>query len=187
MNPCPHPRGSPMESKPRNKYIYTADGNVQCPHCDFTKPKKNISTVHEHIKAKHSGTFKHKCNHCSYECAVKQNLSSHILSRHPEHSTKKQKEFVCPCTDCLYAANTRGQLRSHYLLKHLSDEVTAILGTTEEGQIICTSCGTDFKSKPAFVYHVVNCLSSTILARTEVQEGLGLTVTPAVEETVPLA
>lgn len=110
---------------------------------------------------------------------MKQNLSSHILSRHPEHSTKKQKEFVCPCADCAYAANTRGQLRSHYLLKHLSNEVANILGTTQEGQIICTCCGSDFKSKPAFVYHVVNCLSPEILARTEVQEGLGLAVAVA--------
>jgi hypothetical protein len=80
---------------------------------------------------------------------------------------------VCP-GNCSYAANTRGQLRSHYLLKHLTDEVNEMLGTTQNGQIICTSCGVDFKSKPAFVYHVVNCLSSDLLSREEVRLGLGL-------------
>lgn len=158
--------------KPRYKYGRTADGNVQCPHCDYNK--KNMSSVHEHIKAKHSGTFKHKCKHCPYESAVKQNLDTHIMSRHPEHSIKKQKVHVCPSEGCTYAANTRGQLRSHYLLKHLSDEVQEILGTTQEGQILCTCCGIEFKSKPAFIYHTVNCLSPDILANPEVQEGLGL-------------
>jgi hypothetical protein len=169
------------EAKARFTYIRTAD-TVQCPHCDYVRPIKNISSVHEHIKAKHSGTFKHKCKHCPYESAVKQNLDSHILSRHPEHSEKKQKEFVCPA-DCPYAANTRGQLRSHYLLKHLTDEVNNIMGTTQNGQIICTCCGADFKSKPAFVYHVVNCLPPQILADEEVRQGLGLAQT----EPLPLA
>jgi hypothetical protein len=174
-----------MDSKPEAKarftYIRTAD-TVQCPHCDYVRPIKNISSVHEHIKAKHSGSFKHKCKHCPYESAVKQNLDSHILSRHPEYSEKKQKEFVCPA-DCPYAANTRGQLRSHYLLKHLTSEVNSVLGTTQNGQIICTCCGADFKSKPAFVYHVVNCLSPDILADEEVRQGLGLSE-PAVQEPV---
>jgi hypothetical protein len=166
--------------KQRFTYIRTADGNVQCPHCEYIRPAKNISSVHEHIKAKHSGTFKHKCKHCPYESAVKQNLDTHIMSRHPEHSIKKQKEHVCPSEGCQYAANTRGQLRSHYLLKHLSDEVQEMLGTTQEGQILCTCCGVDFKSKPAFIYHTVNCLSPEILANAEVQEGLGLAVSPPV-------
>jgi len=164
---------SPMERK-RFTYIRTADGNVQCPHCDYVRPLKNISSVHEHIKAKHYGTFKHKCKHCSYESAVKQNLDSHILSRHPEHSVKKPKEHVCPVDSCDYASNTRGQLRSHYLLKHMSEEVNALLGTTQDGQIQCTCCGDSFKSKPSFVYHVVNCLPPDMLADQEIQEGLGL-------------
>ena len=161
-----------METKTRYTYIRTADGNVQCPHCDYIRPLKNISSVHEHIKAKHSGTFKHKCKYCVYESAVKQNLDSHILSKHPEHSEKKQKSHVCP--SCPYAANTKGQLRSHYLLKHLSSELNEMCGTTHEGQIMCTLCGVQFKSKPAFVYHAVTCLSPEVLDDPNVQEGLGL-------------
>jgi len=49
-----------------------------------------------------------------------------------------------------------------------------MLGTTQDGQILCTCCGADFKSKPAFVYHVVNCLPPEILAREEVRLGLGI-------------
>lgn len=164
-----------MEPKIRFTYVRTADGNVKCPHCDYIRPLKNISSVHEHIKAKHSGTFKHKCKYCCYESAVKQNLDSHIMSRHPEHSLKKQKEHVCPSEDCEYAANTRGQLRSHYLLKHLTKELQTLLGTTQEGHIQCTCCGSQFKSKPSFVYHSVTCLSPDLLTDKEVQDGLGLT------------
>lgn len=157
--------------KTRFTYIRT-DTTVQCPHCDYIRPIKNVSSVHEHIKAKHSGTFKHKCKHCNYESAVKQNLDSHILSRHPEHSMKKAKTHTCPSACCNYAANTKGQLRSHYLLKHLSDDVHALLETTQELQ--CTSCAVVFKSKPAFVYHAVSCLAPEILEKKEVQLGLGL-------------
>lgn len=148
----------PVVTKTRFAYIRTNDGNIQCPHCEYIRPLKNISSVHEHIKAKHSGTFKHKCKHCAYESAVKQNLESHILSKHPEHSLKKAKTNVCPFDNCPYAANTKGQLRSHYILKHATTALEALMGTTQEGHIQCTSCGDEFKSKPAFVYHAVACL-----------------------------
>ena len=158
-----------MTTKTRFTYIRT-ETTVQCPHCDYIRPIKNVSSVHEHIKAKHSGTFKHKCKHCSYESAVKQNLDSHILSRHPEHSVKKAKTHTCPAS-CNYAANTKGQLRSHYLLKHLNADVHALFGTQE---LQCNVCEVTFKSKPAFVYHAVSCLSPELLNKKEVQLGLGL-------------
>lgn len=159
-----------MATKTRFTYIRT-ETTVQCPHCDYIRPIKNVSSVHEHIKAKHAGTFKHKCKHCTYESAVKQNLDSHILSRHPEHSVKKAKTHTCPSSCCNYAANTKGQLRSHYLLKHLNADVQSLRGSQE---LQCGVCELVFKSKPAFVYHAVSCLSPDVLNKREVQLGLGL-------------
>jgi hypothetical protein len=38
----------------------------------------------------------------------------------------------------------------------------------------CNVCEITFKSKPAFVYHAVSCLSPELLNKREVQLGLGL-------------
>jgi len=123
------------------EYLRTADGSFQCPHCDFTK--KNQSTVHMHIKAKHMGAFKHKCEHCNYETSAKQTLDNHIAAKHPEHAGEKKKEFVCPESCCGFESN-----------------------------IQCTHCGTQFNSKPSFIYHLVNCLPADLLSADNVKKGL---------------
>jgi hypothetical protein len=158
----------------KNNYERTPEGNIKCPHCDYNKPPKNMSSVCMHIKAKHSGAFKHKCEHCDYETAIKQNLDNHILARHPNTATPVAKEFKCPHLNCTYAANQKGQLRSHYILKHLTKELHGILGKTEDGAIQCTDCSAIFPSKPAFIYHSVNCFPTTVLSVHEVRQGLGL-------------
>lgn len=157
-----------------NTYERTADGKIKCPHCDYTRPVKNMSSVCMHIKAKHSGAFKHKCSDCNYETAIKQNLENHILAKHPETSDKAQKELNCPCTDCQYVTHKKGQLRSHYILKHMSKQLEDITGKTEDGHLQCTHCGTLFPSKPAFVYHSINCFSNDIMENPEVRKGVGL-------------
>jgi len=151
------------------EYIRTADGEFQCPHCPFTK--KNQSTVHMHIKAKHSGTYKHKCEHCNYETNFKQALDNHINARHPEDTDNVSKEYVCP-EGCGFESLTKAGLRSHYLLKHLASEVAKFYGKKECGQIQCTSCGSEFKSKPSYIYHLVNCLSEEIKSIENVKKGL---------------
>jgi len=156
----------------KNNYERTPEGNIKCPHCDYNKPPKNMSSVCMHIKAKHSGAFKHKCEHCNYETAVKQNLDNHMLARHP--IAPAEKEFKCPHAECTYAAKKKGQLRSHYIIKHLTKELHDISGKTEDNGIQCTCCGSAFPSKPAFIYHSVNCFQPETLAVPEVRVGLGL-------------
>jgi hypothetical protein len=152
------------------EYLRTTDGSFQCPHCDFTK--KNQSTVHMHIKAKHMGAFKHKCEHCNYETSAKQTLDNHIAAKHPEHAGEKKKEFVCPESCCGFESMTKAGLRSHYLLKHLPAETAKFQGKTEAGNIQCTHCGTQFNSKPSFIYHLVNCLPADLLSADNVKKGL---------------
>jgi hypothetical protein len=65
-------------------------------------------------------------------------------------------------------------LRSHFILKHLTKELNEFLGKTEKGEIQCTSCGDLFKSKPAFVYHIVGCLPEDVKGRDDCRVGLGL-------------
>ena len=122
-----------------------------------------------HIKAKHSGTFKHKCEHCTYECPEKQALDRHIIAKHPEHG-EKEKEFVCPDACCEFESLTKAGLRSHYLLKHMASHVAKFLGKSDNG-IQCTHCGNEFKSKPSFVYHLPGCLPESVKTDS-VKEGL---------------
>ena len=151
-------------------YERTANGDFKCPHCDFVKT--NQSTVHMHIVAKHSGTYKHKCKDCNYETSIKQTLDNHIAARHPDRLKEAPKEFEC--IECDFKSQKKAGLRSHYLLKHLTTEVTNILGKTEEGHCQCTHCGTLFKSKPAFVYHTPGCLPVNVIRQKAVRDVLGL-------------
>ena len=158
----------------KNNYERTPEGNIKCPHCDYNKPPKNMSSVCMHIKAKHSGAFKHKCEHCNYETAIKQNLDNHIQARHPIDPKRVIKEFKCPHEGCEYAAIQKGQLRSHYILKHMTAALHMITGKSDDNHIQCTHCGNPFPSKPAFIYHSVNCFPTELLSVNEVRKGLGL-------------
>lgn len=154
-------------------YDRTPEGDYKCPHCKFAK--KNQSTVHMHIKANHSGTFKHKCKNCDYETSTKQTLDNHIMAKHATaggagEDGVERKEFACPHATCTFKAMRRGGMRSHYLLKHLSTEIARITGKDNK----CTCCEEDFKSKPAFIYHSVKCLSPEILQVDVHRKGLGL-------------
>jgi KRAB domain-containing zinc finger protein len=141
------------------QYKRTAEGEYKCPYCDYSKQLQ--STVHMHIKAKHSGTFKFKCDHCDYETISKQCLDNHLYAKHPSTCEKDDNEVKCPHEGCKYTCRTKGHLRSHYLLKHLSEQVNALM-TKKEECIGCTSCQGTFKSKPSFIYHCVNCLPDSV-------------------------
>ena len=149
------------------EYIKTESG-YKCPHCDYEKALQ--STVHMHIKAKHSGAFKHKCSHCPYETSTKANLENHLANKHPEESNKMAiKEHSCP--KCVYECRTAGQLRSHYILKHLTSEFEKLF-VKEKENISCSGCKKEFKSRAAFVYHCVECLPDS--ATTFANDRIGL-------------
>ena len=90
-------------------YERTANGDFKCPHCDFVKT--NQSTVHMHIVAKHSGTYKHKCKDCNYETSIKQTLDNHIAARHPDRLKEAPKEFEC--MDCDFKTTDVDQMLEH--------------------------------------------------------------------------
>jgi hypothetical protein len=112
-----------------------------------------------HYKANHDGALKHKCKDCNYETATKQGLDKHIAAKHPAQG-QKVKEFKC--SDCEFECSAKGGLRSHYLLKHLTKEVQKYFGKNEDGEICCTRCSETYASKPAYVYHLAECLPSEI-------------------------
>ena len=78
-------------------YIKREDGLLQCPHCDYAK--QNMSTVHMHIKAKHTDAPK---------------------------PVMKVLDLSCPCCD--FTCKQMPQLRSHYVTQHLTTECNALLG-----------------------------------------------------------
>jgi hypothetical protein len=58
------------------------------------------------------------------------------------------------------------------LLKHLPNETNKFLGKTNAGEIQCTHSGSEFKSKPSYIYHVVNCLPEDVKASANAKAGL---------------
>jgi hypothetical protein len=152
-------------------YNRTEDGSYQCPYCEYTKA--NQSTVHMHIKAKHNGTFKYKCEHCDYKTMAKQNLENHIHSKHADCCNEDTKNIQCPHEECKFTCRTKAQLRSHYLLKHLTKEVNTLMVQKDE-HIACSCCHTEFKSKPAFIYHCVTCLPGEVADHPNHLLGLAL-------------
>lgn len=150
------------------EYLKTEEG-YQCIHCNVIK--KNQPTMHMHYKANHDGALKHKCKECTYETATKQTLDKHIMAKHPDKAEEKPKLFECPT--CEFESLSKAGLRSHYLLRHLTKEVNKFFSKTDN-QISCTHCGTEFASKPAYVYHLVGCLPKEVLSKRDVREGLGI-------------
>ena len=156
------------------EYVRLADGSFQCPHCEYTKTYQ--SAVHMHITAKHSGAFKHKCpaTGCLREFAQKQPLTAHIAASHPELLETPAAQYPCPHTGCNKEFRLKQQVRSHYMVKHRGAEIRKLLGTTDEGELMCTHCGKICNSMPAFTYHVVACLPAEIRNCDEIANGLGL-------------
>jgi hypothetical protein len=154
------------------EYIKNEDGTFTCPHCN--EVKKNQSTMHMHYRSRHDGAYKHKCKHCQYETSTKQSLDKHTVAKHPEHAKEKPKPCACP--SCEFTSLSKGGLRSHYLLRHLGDQVKKYLGKNDQDEIQCTHCGTEFASKPAFIYHLGGCLPNDILSDKTHRLGLCLTI-----------
>jgi hypothetical protein len=155
------------------QYIRTESGEFKCPHCDYAKV--NQSTVHMHIKAKHSGTFKHKCTSCDYETTSKQNLDNHIACKHPSKTEPIVKDICCPQENCKYTCRTKAHLRSHYLVKHLTKEVNELMVKDEEStEYCCSVCESAFPSRNAFLYHCVGCLPDSVAENDTHLMGLAL-------------
>lgn len=112
-------------------YIKRDDGLLQCPFCDYAKER--MSTVHMHIKAKHTDEPKPKA---------------------------KVLDLGCPC--CEFKCKQVPQLRSHYITQHLPNALNDLMGPTDKDQLTCTKCECQFKSRAAFMYHCVKCLPDSV-------------------------
>ena len=103
-------------------------------------------------------------------------LQNHMLAKHPKQAeaAEAEKSFRCPSGNCPYECRTKGQLRSHYLLKHMGSWVNKFFSKPSDSTLgcSCSSCGLQFQSKPAFLYHLPNCIPAEELANEEVERGL---------------
>ena len=57
----------------------------------------------------------------------------------------------------------------------MAEQVKTYLGKNEQDEIQCSHCGSEFASKPAFIYHLAGCLPKEILTNKTHCLGLGLT------------
>jgi KRAB domain-containing zinc finger protein len=131
-------------------YKKLEDGRYECVKCQ--EIKNNQSTMHYHMLG-HEGKSPYKCKFCYKSFAQKSALDIHKSSKH-----EKNMRFVCPFRECTYECSTKANCRVHYVRKHL--------GLTAEKT--CGTCQRDFKSDPAYYYHVPLCHPITETALKEI-------------------
>lgn len=141
-------------------YIKNEKGEFICPHegCKFTS--KNQSTTHYHLK-KHLDELNYTCKYCKKTFLQKQTLELHIRSKHPEQSKfieKNSKKYYCPFDNCDFSSLTKGNTIIHCLRVHFQEEIQNLINDTEDNQIKCKECNTEFNSTCAFFYHAKKCL-----------------------------
>jgi hypothetical protein len=148
------------EKKEQVRYKRDENGQYLCHLCNFTA--KYGSTLHYHLKKKHTGDCSHVCKTCGYAFLHKFALETHIASRHPEMN-QKHDVFHCNIPGCQFESLTRGNLEIHKARKHFPSLVNTYLEKVEhENKKLyrCHCCQKDFKSGTAFHYHFVKCLES---------------------------
>lgn len=137
------------------KYIRT-DTCFQCPHCEFTSPLDNQSTMHYHMK-KHDNFLPHKCKHCNMRFLQKSLLDFHITARHSNDA----KKIPCPCETCKYEDLRKGNVVIHFLRMHLKDCIAEIQQPSQQEGCVahCVMCNASFTNMTGFLYHASNCIS----------------------------
>ena len=96
------------KSKKIKKIITMLRGNQStekaCPHCDFRSNSPTVSSLVEHIMAKHKGV-RWEWEYCGYKATQQSNLRRHIKYKH------KGLRYCCP--NCEKQLTTRSSLLRH--------------------------------------------------------------------------
>ena len=87
---------------------HTGEKPFACPQCDYRS--KHKSNVTSHIKSKHLGIRKYKCEECSELFHTQQNLDYHMRTHTGE------KPFACP--QCDYRSAFIGNMTKHVKRVH---------------------------------------------------------------------
>ena len=149
-------------------YKRDPNGHLMCHLCDF-KPKStgahpngNPSTLHYHLKKKHTNDCSHVCKHCGNSFLHKIALETHLASRHPQPNQTIEM-FQCDHPGCQYESLTRGNLEIHKARKHYAETVSRCLQTAEmDGTktLHCLCCQASFNSSSAFHYHIAKTIET---------------------------
>ena len=149
-----------QQKKEQVRYKRDENGLYLCHLCDYTA--KYGSTLHYHLKKKHTGGCPHVCKTCGYTFLHKIALETHVASRHPEVKTNVEM-FRCPHEGCEYESLTLGNLEIHRARRHYADVVQKNLEIIEldnKKMYKCLCCQRDFKSSSSFHYHIVKELDT---------------------------
>lgn len=143
------------------KYIRNEDGHFVCPTCGVIKENQN--TMHYHMK-KHENSLPFSCKFCKKGFLQKQTLDFHLRSKHADEDTVKSSEdedvYECPFGKCEFTAKTRGNLRTHCIRSHFQIEADQLMLVDDvNNEICCVECENSFKSKTAFYYHCLDCIT----------------------------
>lgn len=144
------------------KYIRTAEGNFQCPHCDKITEKQN--TMYYHVKKNHTDDLPYQCKKCegSPRFLQKGSYLLHLAAVHPDDADDDGKtnpyagvSYSCSFEGCSHSSQTKANVLIHFARSHCKSWIP---GFTKG--CACSGCAKEFNSSSAYLYHCVSCLSA---------------------------
>jgi hypothetical protein len=165
-----------------SKYIRTADGQFQCPHCPKICEKQN--TMYYHVKKNHLNDLPHECKICGPDTRFLQKSAylRHMATVHrdvvPAPTAAPQAPAPAPavaapvvpeknpyvgvefkCTECDHTTHTKANMTIHYTRCHCHGTVPVYDKTGP-----CKRCERTFASSSAYYYHVGTCFAEVLPA-----------------------
>ena len=144
------------------KYIRTAEGHFQCPHCDKVTEKQN--TMYYHVKKNHTEDLPFQCKKCA-DCPrflQKGSYLLHLAAVHPEDADDEGKtnpyagvSYTCSFEGCGHSSQTKANVLIHFARSHCKSWIPSFTKGC-----VCSGCAKEFNSSSAYLYHCVSCLGA---------------------------
>lgn len=166
------------------KYIRTAEGHFQCPHCPKICEKQN--TMYYHVKKNHLNDLPFECKVCGPDTRFLQKSAylRHMATVHRDEipiaaappaaapvaavaapvpapvPVAEKNPYVgveFKCTECAHTTHTKANMTIHYTRCHCHGTVPVYDKTGP-----CKRCSRTFASSSAYYYHAGTCFADAL-------------------------
>ncbi|CAH2007013.1 unnamed protein product [Acanthoscelides obtectus] len=166
LNMCSHCRSAFVNKetldahilKKHPKFAITISSEIfKCPHCKFQTTMKLDLNKHmlQHPTKKVGRNMLTTCCHCNATFKDLQNLSEHIIKKHPEFISTVYHKIHC-CTSCEFKTTKKNRLT-----RHMSTHSSQVSDKNNEVPVrkkicpTCVHCNTTFKIMKSLNNHIL--------------------------------